>query len=99
MTKFNENQKERLRNLNYLIASAGFLGGILGVVYSKRTGGGFWRGVGYFVLGGAVFSFPVKLVTIPFANKIIKETNPKTENNTNPVKSVNMPKPKKASIN
>ena len=32
----------------------GFIGSVGGVVYSIKTGGGFWRGVGYWLLGGLI---------------------------------------------
>lgn len=69
-----ENQQSRLANINYVIGSISLLGSIGGVIYSKRTGGGFWRGVGYFILGGLALSLPAKVISLPFANKIIKES-------------------------
>lgn len=71
------NQIRRINNINYVVGSIGFIGSILGVIYSKRTGGGFWRGVGYFILGGAIVSLPAKVIALPFQNKIINESNKK----------------------
>ena len=37
--------------------------GIGAVVYNIKTGGGFWRGVGYFVLASVVVGIPVTVVS------------------------------------
>lgn len=67
-------QEVRYNNITYIAASVGILGSVAGVIYSKKTGGGFWRGVGYWVLGGMVAGIPARLVAVPFQNKILKET-------------------------
>lgn len=72
-----ENQKQRLANINYVVGSVALLGSIGGVIYSHKTGGGFWRGVGYWILGGLALSLPAKVVSLPFTNKIIKESEEK----------------------
>ena len=69
-----ENQQQRLTNIDYAVGSIALVGAILGVIYSKRTGGGFWRGVGYWVAGGLIIALPAKLISVPFKNKIIKES-------------------------
>jgi hypothetical protein len=63
----------RLINVNYAISGLSLLGGIAGVVYSNKKGGGFWKGVGFFFLGGIVFSTVGAIATMPLRNKIIKE--------------------------
>ncbi len=63
----------RIGNVEYMIAGASLLGAIGGVVYSNRTGGGFWRGVGYFFLGSIVVGVTARIIAIPFENKIIKD--------------------------
>ena len=68
------NQQQRINNIDYVTSSIGTLGAILGVVHSHKTGGGFWRGVGWFILGGLILSVPARIVATPFKNKIIKET-------------------------
>jgi hypothetical protein len=68
------NQQQRINNIDYVTSSIGTLGAILGVVHSHRTGGGFWRGVGWFILGGLILAVPARIVATPFKNKIIKET-------------------------
>jgi len=73
MAQLTENQQERLNNLQYVSGGVALVGSIVGVIYSSRTGGGFWRGVGYWVLGGLVFGIPAALVTMPFKSKILKE--------------------------
>lgn len=75
-----QNQQTRINNINYVIGSISLLGSIGGVIYSSRTGGGFWRGVGYFILGGMIVSLPAKLISVPFVNKIVKETAAQEEN-------------------
>lgn len=63
----------RLLNMRYAISGLSMLGGIGGVIYSNRTGGGGWRGVGYFLLGSFVTGIVAGVVTLPFSNKILKE--------------------------
>ena len=69
--------KQRIMNLNYIVWSASFLGTVGGIIYANKTGGKFWRYVGYAIVGGALVSFPTKLITIPFKNKILKEAEKK----------------------
>ncbi len=63
----------RLANIMYVTGSIGLIGSIAGVYYSHKTGGGFWRGVGYFLLGGFIFGTAAHLAALPFENKIIKD--------------------------
>lgn len=74
MESLSENQKERIANINYVVGSISFLGSVGGLIYANRTGGKFWRYVGYFILGGMVVGAPAKLVSLPFINKIVKES-------------------------
>lgn len=69
----NENQSERIRNLQAIQASAGLLGIVIGIIYAKKTGGGFWRYVGYSFAGSIALGLPAMLATTPFKNKILKE--------------------------
>ncbi len=73
MENLTDNQKERIRNIQAIAASISLVGSIGGVIYAKKTGGGFWRYVGYWILGGLVTGIPAKLITTPFTNKILKE--------------------------
>jgi len=68
-----KNQEQRIQNIQAIQMSVGLLGSIAGVIYSSRTGGGFWRGVGYWVVGGLVFGIPTMLITTPLKNRILKE--------------------------
>lgn len=70
-----QNAAERLSNINYVCAGVSVLGGIAGVVYSNRTGGGFWRGVGYYLLGSFAVGVGTRLIALPFENKILKESS------------------------
>jgi len=67
------NAKQRILNIQMVQASFAFLGGIGGVVYSNKTGGGFWRGVGYWIVGSVAVGVVGKLIALPFENKIIKD--------------------------
>ena len=69
--------RQRIINLNYIVASASFIGIVGGIIYANRTGGKFWRYVGYGIVGGALISFPAKLIITPFKNKILKEAEKK----------------------
>jgi uncharacterized membrane protein YeaQ/YmgE (transglycosylase-associated protein family) len=59
---------------NTLIAqnmAVGLIGSIAGVIYSKKTGGGFLRGVGYFIVGGIVVGLlPRLFYFIPKTNEV-----------------------------
>jgi hypothetical protein len=69
-----ESQIARIKQLNALQMGAGLVGLIGGVIYAKRTGGGFWRYVGYSLLGELIVGLPVYAITLPMRNKIIKES-------------------------
>lgn len=69
------NQQLRLANWNYIQWAAGILGAISGLFYAYRTGGGFWRYVGYWILGSIILSLPAAVITLPFKNKILKEAD------------------------
>ena len=79
-TNLTPNQKERLNNINYVVGGIALVGSIAGVIYAKKTGGGFWRYVGYWIAGGLVVGVPCRLVALPFKNKILREGD---NNNTN----------------
>lgn len=61
--------------------AVGLMGSIGGAYYSNKTGGGLWRGVGYFILGGIVVGFlPRIFYFIPKTNEVnalIKEKEKK----------------------
>lgn len=76
-----DNQKQKIQNIEIVQGSIGLLGSIGGVIYSKRTGGGFWRGVGYFILGGLITGIPAALVSIPFKNKILSDADNNKDSN------------------
>jgi len=75
-----ENAQARIQNIYYSVAGLSLLGGIAGVVYSNKTGGGFWRGVGYFLLGDIATGVVARVAVLPFTNKIVKEGAVKEEN-------------------
>lgn len=66
-------QQARYDNITYLAGSVALLGSIGGIIYAKKTGGGFWRYVGYWIAGGLVAGIPARLVALPFQNKILRE--------------------------
>lgn len=74
------NQRERYRNIELLAGSVALIGSIGGVIYAKRTGGGFWRYVGWWIAGGLITGVPARLVATPFKNKILKEGERNIEN-------------------
>lgn len=67
------NQEERYKNINYLVGSIALIGSIGGVIYANKTGGGFWRYVGFWIVGGLVTGVPARIIATPFKNKILKE--------------------------
>lgn len=75
----NNNQQARLNNIVWLTGSIGLLGSVGGIIYAHKTGGHFWRYVGYFILGGMITGIPARVVALPFENKIIKEAQDNEE--------------------
>ena len=65
--------QQKLNNITLIIGGFGLLGGIGGVIYSNRTGGGFWRGVGYYFVGSLALGLPLRLALTPSINKITSE--------------------------
>lgn len=74
MENLSENQQQRIVNIAYVVGSISFLGSVGGLMYANRTGGKFWRYVGYFIVGGMVLGVPAKIISLPFINKIVGET-------------------------
>lgn len=78
-----EQLKAKQKTLVAQNAAIGMIGSIGGVVYSSKTGGGFWRGVGYFILGGMVVGIlPRIFYFIPKINEVtalIKEKEKKAK--------------------
>lgn len=77
MANLTESQKQRISNINTVITVSGTIGLIGGIIYAHRTGGGFWRYIGYSILGNLVFSLPAYVISTPFKNKILKESETK----------------------
>ena len=73
-----DNQKARINNIDMITSSIALLGSIGGIMYAKKTGGGFWRYVGYFIVGGMVTGIPSRLVALPFKNAILKKGDTQT---------------------
>jgi hypothetical protein len=84
-SKLTENEKARLNNINYVVGGIGMLGAIGGIIYAKKTGGGFWRYVGYWIAGGLVLGLPARLTALPFKNKILKEADKRLKETTIPL--------------
>lgn len=80
-SKMTPSQKARYRNISYLAGSVALVGSIGAVIYAKKTGGGFWRYVGYWIAGGLVAGIPARLVALPFQNKILKEVGNNPQQN------------------
>lgn len=51
----------------------GSLGTIAGWVYANKTGGGFWRYVGFGIMGGAILGMTTYFITSQKTNKINTE--------------------------
>lgn len=76
-----EQLKAKQKTLQFQNASIGLLGGIGGVAYSNKTNGGFWRGVGYFILGSFIVGFlPRILYFIDELNEVEALINEKEKN-------------------
>jgi hypothetical protein len=88
MENLSENQKQRIANINYALFSISVVGTIGGIIYANRTGGKFWRYVGWGFVGGFLY-VPAQLVATPFVNKIIGES--RNEPNTLETKEEDKP--------
>lgn len=77
-----ENQKERIKNIDAIYMSASLIGLVAGIVYAKKTGGHFWRYVGWSFAGSLALGLPAMLITTPFKNKILKEGDASTSTST-----------------
>lgn len=76
-----DNQKARIKNIDMVTGSIALIGAIGGVVYAKKTGGGFWRYVGYWIVGALVVGTPARLIALPFKNNILKKGDTESEQN------------------
>jgi hypothetical protein len=70
-------QQERIKNIRTIQAGVSTIGFIGGIIYANRTGGGFWRYIGYSMLGSLITGVPANIVGTPFVNKILKESEQK----------------------
>ena len=78
------NQQERINNLNNLQMGISFAGLIAGLIYANKTGGKFWRYIGYSFVGSVATGLTASIVLTPFKNKILKEGETgSTKQNTN----------------
>ena len=68
----------KVLNLNRTLMAVSLLGGVAGVVYSNKTGGGFWRGVGWYFVGSIAASAVGTIATYPIRNKIINDSGIET---------------------
>ena len=74
MAGLTQGQKNRITNIRGVQIDVSTLGSILGVVYAARTGGKWYRYIGYYILGGLILGVPTSLATTPMINDIIKES-------------------------
>jgi hypothetical protein len=73
--------KAKARTLDQQNAMVGAIGGVAGLVYANKTGGGIWRYVGYFLLGGfAVGMLPNFFYFAPQKNKVVAMIKEKSNN-------------------
>jgi outer membrane lipoprotein SlyB len=78
-----EGLKKTLIQQNIMI---GFAGGVAGLIYANRTGGGFWRYVGYWVVGGIAVGFIPRIAYfVPKTNKVDAMILTKKTTNTNTI--------------
>lgn len=78
------NQKARISNINAVQMSVGLIGLVAGIVYAKKTGGGFWRYVGWSFAGSIVAGLPAQLIATPIKNKILREGDTESANKEQP---------------
>ena len=75
VSNLTEAEKARITNINLVVAGFALAGAIAGAIYAKRTGGKFWRYVGYWIAGSVAVGLPARLISTPFKNKILEEAD------------------------
>lgn len=77
-----DTQIARIQNIEGIQFGVLILGGIGGLIYAKKSNngniGGFWRGAGYWILGGLILAVPTAIIVTPIKNKILKENDSTT---------------------
>lgn len=73
------NEKARINNIDMITGSIALLGAIGGVMYANKTGGGFWRYLGYWIVGGLATGLPARVVALPFKNAILRKGDIQTQ--------------------
>jgi hypothetical protein len=73
-----EGKKNSLKLTAAGLSAAGWVGGF---IYANKTGGGFWRYVGYGFLGGAITGLPAYFTVYQRMNKIDTVIKEKTGEN------------------
>lgn len=63
----------KIRSTRLAQYGAATLGNIAGIVYAKKTGGGFWRYLGFMFLGGIVVGGGAYMVSSQVVNKYVTE--------------------------
>ncbi len=62
-----QKEKTKIAAIRY---SAGLAGNIAGIIYANKTGGGFWRYVGFALLGGFIVGGIAAIATMPAAVRV-----------------------------
>ena len=52
---------KKIRTTYYATMGITSIGNIAGIIYANKTGGGFWRYVGFMILGGIIIGTPTQL--------------------------------------
>ena len=61
------------KSISLVQMGVGSIGTIAGWVYANKTGGGFWRYVGFGIMGGAISGITTYFITSQKINKIDTE--------------------------
>jgi hypothetical protein len=65
--------KGKKKSLALTQMGVGSIGTIAGWVYANKTGGGFWRYIGFGLMGGAIVGMTTYFITSQISNKIETE--------------------------
>lgn len=80
LLKLNESELNgKLRQLTYIQMGISSIGTIAGWVYANKTGGGFWRYVGFGFMGGVITGSIGYFTTVQMANKIKTELDVRSQ--------------------
>lgn len=73
ITNLDETQRAKILNLDAIMGAMALIGGIIGAIYAHRTGGKWYRYIGYWILGSVILGLIGRIATTPSRNKTLNK--------------------------